>query len=71
MIKIKSNRKLDIKTRESHATLRVEIDHRILLRVIPSDEFAGRRAVPIKRKTPTNGCQEISSEGELIVSFTR
>jgi len=43
MIKTKSNRKLDIKSKESHATLRVEIDHRILLRVIPCNEFAGRR----------------------------
>ena len=33
---------LDIKSEESHATLRVAIDHRILLRVIPSYEFAGR-----------------------------
>ena len=33
---------LDIKSEESHATLRVAIDHRILLRVIPSNEFAGR-----------------------------
>jgi hypothetical protein len=35
--------RLDIKSKESHTTLRVEIDHRILLRVIPSYEFAGRR----------------------------
>ena len=35
--------RLDVKTKESHATLRVAIDHRILLRVIPSYEFAGRR----------------------------
>ena len=34
--------RLDVKTEESHATLRVAIDHRILLRVIPSYEFAGR-----------------------------
>lgn len=34
---------LDIKSEESHATLRVAIDHRILLRVIPSKEFADRR----------------------------
>ena len=33
---------LDSVSEESHATLRVEIDHRILLRVIPSYEFAGR-----------------------------
>ena len=35
--------RLDVKTEESHATLRVAIDHGILLRVIPSYEFAGRR----------------------------
>ena len=35
--------RLDIKSEESHAALRVEIDHRILLRVIPCYEFAGRR----------------------------
>ena len=34
--------RLDVKTEESHTTLRVAIDHRILLRVIPSYEFAGR-----------------------------
>lgn len=34
--------RLDVKTKESHTTLRVAIDHRILLRVIPSYEFAGR-----------------------------
>ena len=33
---------LDSVSEESHTTLRVEIDHRILLRVIPSYEFAGR-----------------------------
>ena len=33
---------LDSVSEESHSTLRVEIDHRILLRVIPSYEFAGR-----------------------------
>ena len=33
---------LDSVSEESHATLRVAIDHRILLRVIPSNEFAGR-----------------------------
>lgn len=33
---------LDSVSEESHATLRVAIDHRILLRVIPSYEFAGR-----------------------------
>jgi hypothetical protein len=42
MIKIKSNRKLDSESKESHTTLRVEIDHRILLWVIPSYEFTGR-----------------------------
>ena len=33
---------LDSVSEESHTTLRVAIDHRILLRVIPSYEFAGR-----------------------------
>ena len=33
---------LDSVSEESHSTLRVEIDHRILLRVIPRYEFAGR-----------------------------
>ena len=34
--------RLDVKTEESHATLRDAIDLRILLRGIPSYEFAGR-----------------------------
>ena len=33
---------LDSVSEESQTTLRVAIDHRILLRVIPSYEFAGR-----------------------------
>ena len=34
---------LDSVSEESHTTLRVTIDHRILHRVIPSYELAGRR----------------------------
>ena len=60
---------LDIKSEESHASLRVAIDHRILLRVIPSNEFADRNIPKYLISPITSSMSGALIKGVLISLF--